>query len=296
MSGRRTDAALACIILAHNDATHVRRLVDALDPFPIYLHCDARTSEPTFQAMTHRLPDRVRLLKRQATPWASWGLVGAELAGYRAWLADGRSGHVAVLSGSDYPVASSAAITATLQRHAGFSLAESRMLPIPAWGRDGGYWRFRYAFRPWRKRALLLPIPRPLPSGISLAGGSQFKILAHRHVAALVAAVDAHPHLIARFRRTWVPDETFVHSLLNTAAFVPSFRSELIPHSPWFTNWQNAGRTKSPSWLTCDDLAEIRAASDQRWDHPVLFARKFSSAINQPVVDELDKLREATLR
>ena len=288
------NGGLACIILAHDDPPHVRRLIRALDPFRIYLHCDARTRDPIFRAMTQDLPDRVQVLERVPTPWASWGLVAAELAGYRAWLAEGGTGHVALLSGSDYPVASSAAIRDVLNQHLHFSLAESRMLPIPAWGRDGGFWRVRYPFRPWRRRALFLPIRRALPAGVSLAGGSQFKILARRHVAALMAAVDAHPHLAARFRRTWVPDETFVHSMLNTNAFVPGFRSELVSQSPWFTKWQNAGRTKSPCWLTMEDVPAIRAARTQRRDRPLLFARKFSSRINDIVVEEIDRLRAAS--
>ena len=49
---------LACVVLAHADPIHVRRLVAALEPFPVYLHCDSRTSPSVYAEMTDGLPSR----------------------------------------------------------------------------------------------------------------------------------------------------------------------------------------------------------------------------------------------
>src|SRR5688572_24210083 len=100
---------LACVILAHTDPTHVRRLIDALAPFPVVLHCDRSTPAHVFADMTRDLPDRCVVLERQSTGWAKWENVSAELEGFRAALATGAT-HVAVLTGSDYPLASTAHI------------------------------------------------------------------------------------------------------------------------------------------------------------------------------------------
>src|SRR3954454_16524877 len=92
------DVSLACVVLAHTDPEQVRRLVTALAPFPVFLHCDARTPDDVFARMTTDLPDRVRLMPRRRTAWARWENVAAELDGYRAALVDTDASHVAVLT------------------------------------------------------------------------------------------------------------------------------------------------------------------------------------------------------
>jgi hypothetical protein len=101
-TARTQGTKLGCVVLAHNDPRHLRRLIDALDPFPVYLHCDLRTPGDTFEQMTTGLPPRCVVLDRVATGWAQWGLVEAEIAGYRAALADPGVSHIAVLRTSRY--------------------------------------------------------------------------------------------------------------------------------------------------------------------------------------------------
>ncbi|WFR66460.1 hypothetical protein P9139_16845 [Curtobacterium flaccumfaciens] len=86
----------------------------ALAPFPVLLHCDAGTPDDVFAAMTADLPGRVQVLPRMRTGWAKWENVAAEVAGYRAALASTDAGHVAVLTGSDYPLASADEIAGLL--------------------------------------------------------------------------------------------------------------------------------------------------------------------------------------
>ena len=60
-------------VLAHNDPRHLRRLIAALDPFPVYVHCDLRTPRDTFEQMVTDLPQRCLVLDRVATGWPPWG-------------------------------------------------------------------------------------------------------------------------------------------------------------------------------------------------------------------------------
>ncbi|QSB22656.1 beta-1,6-N-acetylglucosaminyltransferase [Curtobacterium sp. 24E2] len=154
-----TPTPLACIVLAHEDPTHVRRLVAALDPFPVFLHCDASTDDAVFEAMTAGLPERVHVLPRMRTGWAKWENVAAEVAGYRAALAQTDATHVALLTGSDYPLADADEISALLTANPGQSFVEAKPLPHPAWGRDGGRSRVRFRHWAWRKHMLRLPVP-----------------------------------------------------------------------------------------------------------------------------------------
>ncbi|PWW21802.1 core-2/I-Branching enzyme [Geodermatophilus normandii] len=280
---------LACVVLAHADPPQLRRLVDALDPFPVFLHVDSRTSPAAFDAMTTGLPDRVTLLPRRPTPWARWGAVSAELDGYRAALAATDASHVALLTGSDYPLRSTAGISDVLSGLAGRSIVWSRRLPIPEWGHGGGSWRVRFRFSAWRKHLLWLPVPRRLPHGVVLAGGSPLKVLAREHAAALLAAVDARPDLVRRWRSTWAPDETFVHSLLHTPSMVPGYEERSLRGPAWVIRWDGSPR-KSPPWLTSADLPVLRRERDEPEDGvPKLFARKFSSDVDPDVLDHIDR-------
>ncbi|MGN8050888.1 beta-1,6-N-acetylglucosaminyltransferase [Curtobacterium sp. 22159] len=281
-------SALACIVLAHEDPTHVRRLVEALDPFPVFLHCDARTPADVYAAMTTALPDRVHVLPRLRTGWARWENVEAEVAGYRAALAATDAGHVAVLTGSDYPLASAAETTALLAANAGRSFVDLHRLPHPAWGRDGGRSRIRFRHWAWRKHMLRVPVPRRVPHGVVFGGGSQLKVLARHHAQAVLDAVDTRPDLVSFWRRVWIADETFVPSVLLTPSLTPDFASAHVAHALWWIGWDGTKR-KSPPWLGIEDagrLLERRTRPDEAL--PRVFARKFSTARSSDLLDVLD--------
>jgi hypothetical protein len=287
------------VILAHADPTHLHRLIAALDPFQVFLHIDARTPDATFAAMTADLPSRCTLLERTATPWAQWGIVSAELEGYRAALETTDATHIAVLSGSDYPLASATEIAGYLECHIGRSFAEVHELPFEQWGWSGGFARLRYRHWVFKKRMLRLPLPRRLPQGITFTGGSQSKVLAREHARAVVEVADKHPKLTRFWRRTWVPDETFVYSILNTPPFVPGWKKQLVQDNLWWIGWDGL-RHKSPPWLDMthrDVLLNRQDPGDSQV--PVLFARKFSTERSTPLLDAIDSqisLREHSLR
>jgi hypothetical protein len=288
-SAPRPPALLACVILAHTDAVHVHRLVDALDPFPVFLHCDPTTPDDVFQAMTTGLPERASVLPRVRTGWARWENVEAELAGYRAALATTDATHVALFTGTDYPIASAAEIAELLDAHRGTSFAFVDALPYSEWGRSGGFDRLRFRHWAWRKHMVRLPIPRRLPKGVAFAGGSQLKVLSREHAQAVLDAVDANPELVEFFKRSWVADETFVPSILNTPRFVPGFADEHVRATLWWIGWDGT-RRKSPPWLTEEHAPALltrRTAAKQDLDH--YFARKFSTSESTALLDTIDR-------
>lgn len=279
-------ARLACVVLAHNDPSQVRRLIDALDPFPVLLHCDRRTPEDVFRAMTDGLPYRVTLLPRLPTPWASWNAVAAELSGYRAALATTDATHVATMAGSDYPLASTATISAYLERHRGLSIAAYEPMPRAPWGRDGGMARLRYWHRPVRRHMLRVPIPRRIPGDVVPAGGSVLKVLARSHAQQVVDAVAARPDLVRFWRHTWAADEIFIPTILNTPAFVPDWAKAHVDADLWFIDWPTIGR-KSPEWLELRHLPILTERARADTGEPALFARKFSSRVPE-LLDAID--------
>jgi hypothetical protein len=281
---------LACVIAAHTDPAQVRRLVAALDPFPVFLHCDVATGDEVFRQMTEGLPARVTLLPRRRTPWANWANVALELEGIRAAVETTDATHIAVMmTGTDYPLASTEEIAGHLGTIRGTSVTDSQPLPLPQWGRGGGAWRLRYRFWAWRKRIIWLPLPRRLPRGVVPAGGSQQKLLSREHAEALLRAVDRRPELARFWRRTWIPEETFVHSVLHTPELVPGFEEQRLVGHSWYIGW-DGGRHKSPPFLTAADLPELqRQVAEQPGGVPKLLARKFSTSVDTAVLDEIDR-------
>ena len=290
-----TPASLACVISAHTDPVQVRRLIAALDPFPVYLHCDRRTDSAVFATMVQGLPDRCTVLPRLSTGWARWENVEAELAGYRAGLDGTDATHFAFLTGADYPLASTSVIAQFLSGHRGLSLCSFHPLPYEQWGRSGGLARLRYRHWVYRKHMIRVPLPRRMPSAVTLAGGSQLKILARHHVQALLDVVDHRPDLRKFWRRSWIADETFVASILSTPSFVPDWSKERVPVDLWWIGWDGSPQ-KSPPWLGMEHLNElIGQSSHAGGEQPRLFARKFATAHSTDILDSIDEiLRRST--
>jgi hypothetical protein len=135
---------------------------------------------------------------------------------------------------------------------------------------------------------LRLPVPRRLPPDVVPAAGSQVKVLARRHVEALLDAVERRPDLIRFWRRSWIADETFVGSVLQSPMLVQGWAAEHVPADLWSINW-GGERRKSPPWLGLADLDRLAAARRGGSDRPpMLFARKFSTATSGALLDAVD--------
>jgi hypothetical protein len=273
------------LILAHADAGHVRRLVAAVHPAPVVLHCDGRTDDAVYEGMVAG-QDTVIPVRRRPTPWGSWGAVTAELDGLRVALQKTDCDHVVILQGSDYPLQSNGVIERALGDLAGRSVTPMQRLPRAAWSGHGGLDRLRYPHWVVRRHMVRLPVRRRIPSGVVPAGGSVNKILSRRH-AELILDLDARRPDLARFwRRTWNPDETYVHSLLATALRSVPGADDVVAENLWFTDWGKL-RQRSPEWLTDQHRDDVtRAARGMR--PPALFARKFASSPSSPLLDFID--------
>lgn len=279
---------LACVILAYHDPHQVHRLVEALNPLPVLVHVDERADDAMFEAITAELPARAVVLPRHPTAWATWGIVEAEIEGFRAAVDLPGVTHVAILSGADYPTASVDEMRRLLREHVDTSFVVSSRLPYAEWGRSGGLDRLRYRHWARGKRMLRLPIPRRLPREMVFAGGSSSKILTVEHARRVIDVVDTRPDLVTFWKRSWTADETFIPSVLNTPHLVPGYAEHSINTHLWWIDWDGP-RKKSPPFLSMEQLPELL---ERRWDdqqeHLFLFGRKFSTDASSDVMDCLD--------
>lgn len=286
--------SVACLVLAHGDPQHARRLRAALQPFDVFLHCDRRTDDATAAALVEDLPPTRVVTPRYACAWGAIGLVEAELQGYRQFLEHSSAAHLVVMSGADYPLCSTADIAAFLAEVGERSVADFWPLPFAAWGRSGGLQRLRYRHWAWRKHMIRLPLPRRLPDGVVPSGASVWKILSRRHVEAVLAAVRQRPDLLEFWRRSWSADETFVPTLLRSPVTDVDWEAESVRGEAWWIGWDGKPR-KSPPWLDDDYFDRLAAgAAGEGRPVPALFARKVSTTRTPGLLDRIDtELRSA---
>jgi hypothetical protein len=306
-----TETPLAVVVLAHADPTQVRRLVGALTDAPVFLHCDARTATGTYAAMVRGLPPRVRLLDRIPTQVASWSLVAAELAGVREALSRTDAGHIAVLSGTDYPLHAMGDLVAELAAWDGRTWLANVRMPYAPWGTrmhdDGGMWRLEHRFLTRGGNVVFVagipirwPIRRSLPAEIEPRGASQWKIYARAHAQRLLDVVDSRPDLMRFWTSTLVPDESFAASMLASKALFGSDALPLQTAGAWFLEWEAVGH---PRWLGEADYSLLEQAAHaprvrqeapagDNFDYGVatrkLFARKVSTPRSSALMDLID--------
>jgi len=263
----------AVVLVAHDKPRHLRRLLAALAPLPVFLHIDANTADAVVAEMTADLGGNVRRQRRLAAGWARFEVLQAELEGYRAALDQTDAEHIIVATGADYPLADVATIVQRLAAHPDRSFVELAPLPIRAWGPMRGYDRFWFRSRPWHGHRLAWPVPRRIPRGLTPGGGAQTKILSRRHAQLVLDVLDRRPNVLEWFRRCWTPDEVLIPTLL-LSELGAGWRAQVStdPH-PWYIDWGDVP-AKNPRWLGLDDLGALRRAA-ARDEVPALFARKF---------------------
>ncbi len=279
---------VAFLVFAHADPTQVLRLRAALEPYPVYLHCDIRATDRDFAAMTDGLPaDRI-VQPRQACKWAQWGLVAAEVAALRLALRTSSAEHFVVMTGSDYPLAPVAEIGRYLAPLRGKSVARIGPMPRPNWGRSGGLARLKYRHYGWDRRMIRIPVPRSLPAGIVPSGGGHQKVLSRAHAQTIVDVHDTRPDLVRFWRRTWSSDETFIPTILLSPQFGIDWPAESIDEQLWWIGWDGV-RRKSPPVLTSEHFTRLRDGRfpDDR-SAPKLLARKFDSGVSGELLDRVD--------
>ena len=279
--------SVAVVLLAHDKPKLLRRLVDALDGLPVFLHIDARVPDAQYAELTRDLPPRVRPVPRFASDWATFQLVEAELAGYREALEHTDAEHVIMMTGADYPLVSADRLASRLAGLRGVSWADVWRLPITFWGPMGGYDRFIFRNRVRNRKRVWSLVPRPWPRGLRPAGGSQLKILARRPAEQLRELVEARPDLIEYFHDVWIPDEVMLPSLLVSPAFGMDWEaSHVRGEHAWYIDW---GKQPSPHprVLGVEDLLALRDART-RATAPALFARKFTED-SWPALDRIEE-------
>jgi hypothetical protein len=272
------------LIRAHTAPGQLVRLVQRLDRdgARFYVHVNRLTDDGVYDAMRAGLAGRgnVVWLPRVACYWGGFSLVQATLVGLDAILASGDPPeHALLLSGQDYPLRPTAAITAYLEARRGRNLLHHFRLPSDDWAaEDGGLKRLRYPYFErirYKTHLLRLPLPRHVPAGLTPYGGSAFWALTGEGLAAVSDFLERRPDVLRFFRRTKMPDELFFQSVLLSSPLAETVDNEVIHYVDW------SGGSAHPRTLSASDLPRLRESGK-------LFGRKFDADVDSEILDLLD--------
>ena len=223
MSGR---AQTSFVILAHSDAPMVRRLISTLHGADVFLHCDAATPADVARAMVPDGARDVHLIPRRKMKLASWSLVEAELAGLEMALEHSTAEHIAIVSGSSYPLASLEGIDAMLGALQGSDGGRAESDPVLQLEFPLDRRRWNVALQTslpdtWRQlgdtvrqgRSALAP---KFPGRWSLHGSAQWKTYSRAHARALLDALNTATDQRPYWKHVYLPEESCAVSILKS--------------------------------------------------------------------------------
>ena len=304
---------VAYLILSHQRPDQVEALADrilALSPNgEVVVHHDA--ASPTLP-WAGAPPARVHLVERTHVLWGDWSIVEATLRLVRFAAEELDADWYVLLSGEDRPVVDLAAWEQAMATSGTDGLVPARVVDRrPSFGRapaaaDINFVRYSYRWRalpPVRgltHRAvglarrvsrysqplfkieytdrrdrffLALPRRRRLPAGWVIYTGPQWVALGRRAAEALL---HADHEVVEWYRRTWIPDQSFLHTVLHNQ---PDLRFSDTPLT-YVVPFGTKGR-RGDMVLRLEDLGAIRASG-------AAFARKFDPAVDAEILGAID--------
>jgi hypothetical protein len=275
----------------------------------IVVHHDARGSGLDQDALS---ATRVQLLEpRSAVTWGAFSHLATFLRCLQWTLTHLEFDWLVSITGQDYPVRPVAEIEHSLLGCGVDAFIETGRCDRPPFRRNAvGEFTGRYHYR-WRRvparlagaTGLLAPKARPLLLSRTLPTGTQLGIrawrspfgpalachcgsdcftLSRRAVEAVDRFVRTRPDVVGFYRRTIIPTESFVQTVLaNTESLRLSgdYRRYMVWDRPHMTG---------PRILRSVDLEQILSSGAH-------FARKFDETVDSNVLDEIDRSVHSTI-
>jgi hypothetical protein len=277
---------VAYLILAHNRPDQLARLVSRLgESSPVLIHFDGRASQEEFEharSAVAAIRSDVIFVRRIRCYWGDGGIMDATLELVRTLVGSQVAfDYAALLSGSDYPVMARGELRALLGKTPGREYIESFDLDAPnRWSTDEGLFqasaRVRSRSIRFRSQVWKLPGTRTIPLGLRPFGGSQWWCLTRAFLVYAVAFTIDNPRFEAFFRRTFIPDESFMQTLISNSAFAGAVTGDNLT----FAIWDRP--PIFPATLGMEDLPAIRASGKP-------FARKFDPSADPALLDTIDR-------
>ncbi len=291
---------IAYLIIAYNNARHFPRLIRALQTprCGFFVHIDKKYDITPYTA--ERADNLFFSRRRVPVYWGDFSTVEAILIVLReAVESPGDFERFVLLSGSDYPVRSAAAIERFFESHPDTEYMNLVPMPSKTLGKPLtrlSYYRPGPLTPPWllftAKALIKLHLwphrnYRKVLGDMKPYGGSMFWALTRPAARYLLDFTDRRPDFLRFYKNTYCPDEMMLQTILANSPFAPKIRRNLT-----YADWSARGR--SPEWINRSHLDFFRTTTRFPPDDPygsgdMLFARKFSEDSDE-LVRELDRI------
>jgi hypothetical protein len=298
-------ARIAFLVAAHSEPALLARLVRALAApcARVFIHIDAKADIGAFLHELSAIPDVTLIHDRVHVHWGGWSQVEASLRLMRTALDhDPSLARFALLSGSCYPLRSNEALRDFLLADNTEHIDVGRM---PSVGREKPLirltrWHFEGGDRTRGSKAAVIRLlneaalrgpprdPWKALDGFAPYAGSNWWVLTREAVQIIMQTAQTRPDLVAFYRHSAFPDESFFHTVLANS--LPSAR---IGSSLTFTDWSPGPERPHP--ISERHLARLLDPAQARGDGSAaagyFFARKFGTR-NAHLLDRVDAARE----
>lgn len=287
---------LVYLILAHNQPQQLQRLVAALDQSEVgfAIHIDAKVDVAPFIEAIGSLPNVHWVQDRISVNWAGFSQIEATLA--LLHLARERFPEykrASLLSGACYPVASNDRLLRLCDKSTNYI----SLTPVPeaadSYQRISRYHLPDHPFlnprTPRDQRALsmgvgsyvqefLRHLPPPTALPLDYYKGSQWWSLSRAATDYCLNYIEQEPYIVERFRYSWVPDESFFHTLLGNSPFKKICRPRLH-----YIDWTRESIKKGK---VLDESCFEKVVGSR-----FMFVRKVAPDTSAILLDQLDALR-----
>lgn len=291
---------IAYLILVHNNPQHLQRLVKSLSSpsSACFIHIDRKSNLDDFANLQgeniHISQERIPVY------WGDFSQVQAILTLLQLALAEvHRFDYFVLLSGTDYPLQSTAYIESFFQRHSGKEFINLVSVPCEAVNKTIA--RFTtYKFPPNTARMTRTLRKLLVKAGVTAANrdykrylrdltpyaGSTWWALSREACEYIQHFVSHEPKIINFFKYTECPDESFFQTILGNSPFKARMQRNLT-----YVDWSKGGANPSPiteahvEFLTATPSIVLESAYGVG---ELLFARKFSDETGA-LVQRLDQ-------
>lgn len=281
---------LAHVILCHKGEDQLKRLLVRLlhEDADFYIHLDKKTDINSFLFLAG-LKNVFFIKNRIKVYWGGYSVVQATVNSFLEIISTGKQyDYINILSGQDYPIASTEAIHSFYANNPGKAFM---IMTLPLMDecvefsrKISKYYFFDFHFRGkhfFEKVANTVMPDRAFPKTFVPVGNSQWMTISFPCAVYITNILKVNSTIKKLFRYTWAPDEMVFQSILYNSPF----KNVIVGDNQRYTNWSKG--EASPKILTMKDAKDL-TNSDK------LFARKFDPQTDEKIIDYLDDLNAAS--
>lgn len=264
----------AYLILAHNDISLLKTLVECLDDVrnDIYIHWDAKSGDnPAIETLNSNL---FFLKERVDVRWASFSMVKAEYLLFKTAFQNGPYAYYHLLSGADLPIKTQDYIHTECDRMAGtefIGFADAPQSEIDFRAQHHFLFSEEFKTKSILKRGLRFlylkyqDLARKRRTEILVKKGSQWCSLTHSFVSYLIKQENLVKVI---FANSFCPDEMFIQTVCANSPFIDKVKEAKTEFdgNMRYIKWEDGELFP----IEETDLSDLKTSD--KW-----FARKFSS-------------------